>query len=538
MYRLLLIDTEQYSLNTLNFYLTHNLGTHNIDILTASNTKEALDFISYYRIDIVITDIFIPNSDGFKLHEEITKRWIHCLFIFFTKSNNFTYVQKTFRLNNVIDFITKTENINTIKDSTEKAISILNKSNVAIIKTETLNNSLPHYNQYTQQIYLKDLIMGKIKDNSNLQNDFDELNILMDTKAPVYTVVGHLNDIPDGFTLKDIEFIFYSLFNIANEYFEEKINSYITNCFEMYFAILLQPSEKLQNSNQSELINDILLQIQITYENIIGKTILFTIPDEPSDFSEIQCYYSKVINQLLFDKNRIKGYLPFNTKDEYELEESALSVSFLKNNLIPLEVALETNNYENFSNILERLNKSHLTSYYQSSIEIFSVVSAMLIKYFINYNKDVILENNLHSILNKRYTTWADSMERLLISAKLICDSVNKMQEKLDWKLLKKINEFIETHISEDLSLKTVAQAMYHSPSYFSKLFKQNAGIGFCSYVEQKRMEKARFLLKNTDARISDIALAISYETLAYFVKVFKNRYGITPMEYRKIKLY
>ena len=103
--------------------------------------------------------------------------------------------------------------------------------------------------------------------------------------------------------------------------------------------------------------------------------------------------------------------------------------------------------------------------------------------------------------------------------------------------LLNQINEYINDHISEGISLTCIASVLYHSPNYFSKLFKHLTGIGFHSYVEQKRMERARILLISTHMKIEDIASAVGYESQKYFSKVFKNKFKVTSAEFRKLYL-
>jgi diguanylate cyclase (GGDEF)-like protein len=100
--------------------------------------------------------------------------------------------------------------------------------------------------------------------------------------------------------------------------------------------------------------------------------------------------------------------------------------------------------------------------------------------------------------------------------------------------LLKQVNKYINSHIAEEISLAGISATLYHSPNYFSKRFKLVTGIGFCDYVEQKRMERACFLLLTTDLKVTEIAVKVGYDSPTYFCRIFKTMYRSTPLEYRK----
>ena len=93
---------------------------------------------------------------------------------------------------------------------------------------------------------------------------------------------------------------------------------------------------------------------------------------------------------------------------------------------------------------------------------------------------------------------------------------------------------YIDKNLAEDISLETVASRIYFSPKYLSKVFKDETGVNFVTYILDRRMEKACDLLKNTDYNVETIAKKTGFRSSAYFIKKFKEKYGITPKEYKK----
>ncbi|CAH0528783.1 PocR ligand-binding domain-containing protein [Vibrio hippocampi] len=92
---------------------------------------------------------------------------------------------------------------------------------------------------------------------------------------------------------------------------------------------------------------------------------------------------------------------------------------------------------------------------------------------------------------------------------------------------------YIERHYFEDLRLEDVAEYVYLSPHYFSKLFKKEVGVGFNHYLNSQRLIGAEKMLQYSDWSVSRIASNLGYSCSSYFCKVFKNAYGMTPQEFR-----
>lgn len=103
-------------------------------------------------------------------------------------------------------------------------------------------------------------------------------------------------------------------------------------------------------------------------------------------------------------------------------------------------------------------------------------------------------------------------------------------------KVLEPALKYIEENYGEQILLEDVASVSNLSPYYFSKLFKKEMGMNFTAYVTKYKIEKAKWMLVNTDIPIVNIASELGYYECGYFTKVFKKIEGITPTEYRSKK--
>ncbi len=98
--------------------------------------------------------------------------------------------------------------------------------------------------------------------------------------------------------------------------------------------------------------------------------------------------------------------------------------------------------------------------------------------------------------------------------------------------LLATVLQYIEESY-KTASLSALAASTHQSLPSLSRFIQRNAGASFKELLQQKRLEKAAFLLKNTDLPVSDIIAAVGYENHSYFYRRFQAVYGVTPNGWR-----
>ena len=99
---------------------------------------------------------------------------------------------------------------------------------------------------------------------------------------------------------------------------------------------------------------------------------------------------------------------------------------------------------------------------------------------------------------------------------------------------ISKILYYINCHFKEDISLRDVADFTQISYSNIGKYIKKHLNVSFPEYLNTVRLEYSCRLLLNSTESISDIAYFSGFTSVAHFSKAFKNKYKITPHEYRK----
>lgn len=95
--------------------------------------------------------------------------------------------------------------------------------------------------------------------------------------------------------------------------------------------------------------------------------------------------------------------------------------------------------------------------------------------------------------------------------------------------------QYLEQHFAENLSLQSMADRFSMSPGYFSKLFVKEIGCNYIERLTALRIDCAKRLLRETNDRIYEIAGRVGYRKTRHFSEIFRKNAGVTPVEYREL---
>lgn len=96
------------------------------------------------------------------------------------------------------------------------------------------------------------------------------------------------------------------------------------------------------------------------------------------------------------------------------------------------------------------------------------------------------------------------------------------------------IEEYIDEHYTEDITLQTLSDLTFMNKYYLVHAFKNYKGTSPINYLIDKRIEESQHLLANTNYPVSKISDQIGFSSQSYFSQVFRKRTGLTPNQYRK----
>ncbi len=128
-------------------------------------------------------------------------------------------------------------------------------------------------------------------------------------------------------------------------------------------------------------------------------------------------------------------------------------------------------------------------------------------------------------------TTAFDFMAEIL---RAYCNLVRKHKTNGYSALVQKVIIKVENDLTDELSLKAIAESFNVSPGYLSAIFKNETDETLTEYINKKRISHAKYLLKNTNLQIQTVAQHCGILDLHYFSRMFKKHTGKTPTQYRE----
>ena len=163
-------------------------------------------------------------------------------------------------------------------------------------------------------------------------------------------------------------------------------------------------------------------------------------------------------------------------------------------------------------------------------------------------NRYTVFENGTE--INKQLTDLLDIAEKkeetkineylygavFSVIGLLINNRIIRLPGDSDYKLYERLAssfEYIQENFREKLSLEDIADMVGYNKDYLSRIFKSATGMTVIEFINNIRIEEARHLLLNTDKSVTEIALEAGFGSNAYFSRLFRKKYAVTPNKYR-----
>lgn len=154
-----------------------------------------------------------------------------------------------------------------------------------------------------------------------------------------------------------------------------------------------------------------------------------------------------------------------------------------------------------------------------------------------NYLHDVIREMEKEYLNRKKYWEMyvGADLQRMFITIFRECaDVLSMMKIGNGVTVAYNVMNYLNHHFAEDISVNSIAAALFLNRDYISHVFKDETGYSVMAYVISLRINRAKLLLAETDRSITDIAMECGYTDFTYFSKQFKKHTNMSPSKFRK----
>lgn len=499
--KILIVDDEQIMRNGLRYTIPWE--NYDFQVLDAvSNGKKALEVCKSNVPDIIITDIRMPVMDGLELTKIAAEKYPTVVIIILSAYDDFKYAQEAIRCG-ADEYILKSEL------DCDNLLAVLLKMKEKILRRKSECFKMQQVNGYIEQ--LRENLMIKLLTaicyEVEIQRKLEELSVLLQPENLI-------------------------LIQIYSERFEEKEK--IKGFMEKYLGQYLW----LDSSRKHWIILANMTIERETFERLAEETRnliqgSFFFSESFHGFGEVREQNMKMQKFMevynFYERRQIvccsEGEVWYGT-----LNHSSLFTDFMQQ--------MEAGHMQQVRKMTEDLFDSFSKSFYlpEAVYEAVSVVVSLTkekLKTLDTQNGESFLEENEEYGDIRKYKTLGSlrqAASRRLES--LYCC----IEEKLYFRdeIISKAVEFMQDHITEEVTLQNTAKETFCSPSYLSYLFKKKTGKNFSEYLSELRIKKAKRLLQSTQYTVSEIAEMVGIVNSSYFTKVFTKHEGMSPNKYRK----
>lgn len=176
---------------------------------------------------------------------------------------------------------------------------------------------------------------------------------------------------------------------------------------------------------------------------------------------------------------------------------------------------------------------------------VYTDAAAVLLKFYEHFIKVVHLAEAKTGtsiegeITEEHHDLWVRAYESVDSMKKLVrLVSISFSKEEKDAKgQIEKVKEYIYQNLDQDLRRDEIAMEIFVNPNYLSSKFKKEEGISLKSFIIQEKMKMAQRLLRSSELPVSIVALKVGYSNFSHFSQAYRKQFGISPTDERGKKL-
>ncbi|OXM86755.1 response regulator [Paenibacillus rigui] len=543
--QLLLVDDEMSVVDTLAETIPWNsIGIETVH--KAYSAFEALNLLNMHEIDIVITDVLMPEMDGLELTRSIYMHWKHIKCLLLTAHADFEYAHAAIK-HNIQGYLLKPI------DDHELILQI--SAVVQTIETERENKynynramaTMRHHLPKIQAELLQSLLQGKRMPADKLEEQLKLLKIPVVQNQHVFIMLVRFKDHLIDYNAFEVSLMEFAIGNLAKETFQEYFETWYCRDAHEYLAFVLIPKpeqdydeEQVTAERAQYHLNRLVNQFQINVQRYLNKPISVLSGHSglfPNDMMKIYNNLLLLLSKRFGDDKELPVYIAGHG----EMATITTLVSLYEP---PLLVHLmEAGQWETSSSKLDAILHELETDWCESSEQLteafFSIFSSFS---YIAHKQGRSLADLIGAefVLGKELQP-ARTVKHLREWTTNVLDTFQRSAQNetrtARAAAVKEAQKFIISHLSADLSVQLISDVLNMHPTYLSRLYKLETGENISEYITRLKMEKAILLLKTSTKKIYEISIEIGYQNPHYFIKLFKKHFGSTPQEYRNMKL-
>ena len=512
-----IVDDEPISADGLSSYL-ENEGDPDWQIRTCYSSKEVQNSLNN-RIDILITDILMPDTDGIELARQVSKRWPLVKIIFLTASQILRSAQDAVRIPESVDYILKDDPISVVLKAVQGAIQKIEEEKNKQASHREIEMQMLEARPMLQTAYVTRLLRGQERNIEDLKNRMQRLHFPLEIDKPVLLLMARYG----GMNNSEPEFSYLTLDNLIHTYTGELFRR---------FSMTLDPSQavwlfQFHGDCDQESADYLFSMLDVVLESFekTGRQVSLILDNHFSSWEQLYLRYKSLADHLeiMEDNALIRQVNHDAAANMWDFPSAEQLLVYLRNG-----------QGEKVSHFIHSMGSDKLATAGER-VDFYRVLLKVFSRYLAEFDMNDASEKDLvFPALQLSDKQWERTLTEAAGMMERLGNGRRPQQETISQQFQDDIANYVKNHLSEDLSLVTVADQLGMSPSYFSRKFKRAFGVGYAEYVMSQRIEYSKQLLLDSEMTMNSITEKIGYYSVSHFISSFKRFNSITPSEYRK----
>jgi two-component system response regulator YesN len=542
LYTILIVDDEAFIVDWLSDLLEKQSNT-NYNVYRAYNSTHALDIIKKSRIDLLITDINMPNINGLELTKQITELWPSCKCILLTAYSEFEYAVKAIQ-QGVSSYILKTASDSEILEEVFQAIQQIEKEmdQNKLINDIQKNLKLSQSQLHRQLFFL--WLQGYYSSEEELNQAKEALGFAPETSRYCLVIGDISNNSSDGQDTKNMHDVIktFQINKIAMHYMEPYIKNIAFEIKENRIYWIIEP-RTLFIDNFSSILTGALELAQKSCRETLGVATIFLIGSYVSNPSELSDLYYTGRNlmgiieseeEFIYVYHANELYLP-GTKEKQAKEEDTFRPAFFAN----MKKCLESGKQDSFLASLDTACKyleKNINWHNTVVLEIYFNIVMVIISYINDRNLSTKIA--FYTGTGVLFRPWLlSSWQEIATTLYEISDALftlqNDAKKRSSIDTVQNVKDYIDAHITEDIALIDLSTLTGYSATYLSKFFSETLGYTISDYIAKQKLSKIDELMLDATLNIGDIANTVGFHSRTYFNNYIKRLTNLSPQQYR-----
>ncbi|HZG57814.1 response regulator [Paenibacillus sp.] len=538
MYRLLIVDDEPAIVDGL-YNLFRSVDELDLEVYKAYEGYEALQVAGKLRVDVLLSDIEMPGLNGIELHRQLQRLWPRCRTIFLSGYNYFHYIQESMR-GGALDYVLKTEGDEAIVEVVAKAIRQITEQSQFEELIRNAKSQMTVALPMLRKEYMLDLLNGDPSTAASRRAQFASLDIPLAPERPVLMAAARVDAWRPDLPPRDKSLFLYSLNNIFEEFFA---HSYRT--FHLAFASdrvlwLLQPvlEDPTDPGHPIRYMSEMIESVQAACRTYLQLPCSFIVGSQTYEWESLSVVFERF--SLLFGRGLGQGSETILTDRPALAEERQHGRASLTKMRL-LAQCLERKQPEKFFLLYDEImmplaERTDL----QASVALEAYYS--LASIFLSYlNRNDLLQRftdrpGVGPLLSyEEHASFSDMTKYFRSLAESLFAESEDETKLVSNDVIGRVRAYIGANLTGDVSLTRLAESVYLTPFYLSRLYKQQTGQSLTDYISEVKLKTAMEMLAGTSAKIQEVGAAIGYDTPSYFARFFKKYTQMTPQQYRDL---